>query len=529
MKDVRISQLPSLPTAVVQLLNMLANPDVVIDDVVEVLKTDPALSAKVLRAANASSLGVNRNITNLKRASILLGTKTVTTLSLSFTLAESSLQGDSEGDLFHTFWDQSLTTAIAASLLATKSGSQDSAEAFVIGLLLRVGRLGALYCAPQDYRECVASSLSKNASLDSIKLESIDSTCDELTEYLFRLWRLPDVFVQRLASVQEAAWQDRTQSPGVRTASARSASSGGRSAAETATTNMRAAAAMGDFFVGENAGIALAVIHELLDPILKGSEEQLDSLLSEVHDQFHVYEEIVRVDSSGLASPAEIHAQAMSQLFEIAIAPDGGVGDSHAGEPSETDWLRAQVHDLASKLAQDPLTSVHNRKYFDERLCRRVCAAQLLSEPVGILFIDINKFKEINDTYGHDVGDQVICEVGETLQQSLREKDLLARYGGDEFVVLSEVSAPQSLEIIGNRFQAALAERRIPCAGEPIQVSVSIGGAIGVPDGSPEFGKKLLRAADSAMYEMKRSCGNTVTIHDMLPKQVAEVVSTARS
>lgn len=499
------AQLPSMPGAVIKLLQMFSDPEVSIQEVVDTLKSDPALAGRILKAANSSSVAAKREVSDIRRAATVLGKKTVSTLALSFSLSDNSMQNGGAADLFRAFWTQSMVTGVAASVLAKKYGGIPADEAFLIGLLSRIGRLGAISFAPEDYIELAMVSERDGLSLDAISLPTLQLSCNELTLQYMRAWMLPRPFIAHVEDMQLAAARDRC---------------GHRPAAEhvddnsqqiTASTLLRVSSALGQFVVGENTGIALAAIHELLQPVLADHPEQLDLIVAQVMSEFERHGEMLELDTSRIGTPAELHARAMAHLTEIAIFPEAQVSSDEVDEVCEMVWLQRRVQDLTHQLSLDGLTSVYNRNYFDLRLEKLVAAARMGSSYVAVLFVDANEFKQVNDTYGHDVGDEVIRVIARTLQQGVRNRDVVARYGGDEFVILCEMNSFDGLKAQAERITRITDDLSVPCRGVSLRVSLAIGGAIGRPDGEPDFAERLLRLSDEAMYQAKQSRFNPVT------------------
>ncbi|MEA2176961.1 MAG: hypothetical protein QOG77_258, partial [Solirubrobacteraceae bacterium] len=147
----------------------------------------------------------------------------------------------------------------------------------------------------------------------------------------------------------------------------------------------------------------------------------------------------------------------------------------------------------------DDLTGLPNRRALADAANRVLSAAH--SAPVGLLVIDLNGFKELNDTLGHEAGDEVLRAVGVRLRAALRPDDMLVRLGGDEFAVLvPECGGPAGAELVGTKLLAAL-ERSFPVAGISVQIGASVGVAC-----HPEHGRdagELLKRADVAMYRAK--------------------------
>lgn len=167
--------------------------------------------------------------------------------------------------------------------------------------------------------------------------------------------------------------------------------------------------------------------------------------------------------------------------------------------------VTAQKH-LEEELRQaalfDPLTNLPNRRLLRDRVEHALIRRGRRGTGVAAVFVDLDGFKEVNDAFGHDVGDQVLVEVARRLAGRVRQSDTLARYGGDEFVMLLEdlVDRNQAREI-GGRILAAFTEP-VPTAAGEVPVSASIGIHVATDDDDYDA---LIRAADSAMYDAKRN------------------------
>ncbi len=167
----------------------------------------------------------------------------------------------------------------------------------------------------------------------------------------------------------------------------------------------------------------------------------------------------------------------------------------------------AQLYEAARNLADhDHLTGFYNHRYFHERLGEEIVRAQRSRSQVGVLMIDLDDFKLVNDTFGHLFGDRVLTWTAELIRSTLRASDVPARYGGDEFAVILPETDLEAARHAADRILSAF--RETPFHGEtrgPLPVGVSIGVASFPGDGrsAPE----LIAAADSALYRVKRSSG----------------------
>lgn len=170
--------------------------------------------------------------------------------------------------------------------------------------------------------------------------------------------------------------------------------------------------------------------------------------------------------------------------------------------------VRRRAHEQARKQADlDPLTGLYNRRAWNERLPPLEQQARLRGVPLSVLFLDLDRFKELNDRYGHEAGDATLRRLAQAMRAELREQDAVGRYGGEEFVVaLPGLDAARAARI-AERIRRRLQEQ----AGDAQGIASTV--SIGVADlGEGEDVAQLLRRADRAMYEAKSSGRNRVVV-----------------
>ncbi|PHR25674.1 MAG: GGDEF domain-containing protein [Hoeflea sp.] len=172
-----------------------------------------------------------------------------------------------------------------------------------------------------------------------------------------------------------------------------------------------------------------------------------------------------------------------------------------------TESLSVRSLSLEHAAVTDSLTGMYNRRYFDDALAEYLEAFGHINKPIGMVILDLDHFKKVNDTHGHDVGDKVLREVAECLQVFTRYHDVLARLGGEEFAILSPNITEQQLYSLSDRIRQAVSELRIVNGNVTLKVTVSAGLAIW--DGA-ETGEELYRRADKQLYEAKRQGRNRV-------------------
>jgi diguanylate cyclase (GGDEF)-like protein len=163
----------------------------------------------------------------------------------------------------------------------------------------------------------------------------------------------------------------------------------------------------------------------------------------------------------------------------------------------------------------DSLTGVYNRRYIDRRLLEEIARARRQQYPISFMYIDIDHFKRVNDTVGHGGGDEVLREVAARIKNELRASDALARFGGEEFVVLLIDANLESAAFVAERIRASVAGGMIVLSPElQMSVTVSIGVAcleVGTAEGEPEsVARHLIERADGLLYDAKENGRNRV-------------------
>ena len=167
----------------------------------------------------------------------------------------------------------------------------------------------------------------------------------------------------------------------------------------------------------------------------------------------------------------------------------------------------------------DPLTGVHNRRYFDQRLAEEVSLSLRQHKPLSCLFLDIDHFKRFNDNYGHQVGDRVLQDVAGVIKTQMRLSDVLGRYGGEEFAILLTNTAEKEAMDIAERIRHSVEAHRLELDNTTLNITLSAG--CSTLDTCPDHpcldatGEQLVAAADSALYEAKEGGRNRVSFNPL--------------
>ncbi len=163
----------------------------------------------------------------------------------------------------------------------------------------------------------------------------------------------------------------------------------------------------------------------------------------------------------------------------------------------------------------DPLTGVNNRRFLEQRINEELDRSLRTHQPLSCLFLDIDYFKCINDTHGHQAGDQVLSQVAGAIKKQLRSNDVLSRYGGEEFVALLSGSDESIALEIAERIRSSIEALLIQFGGQEIAVTISIGAATFIPGlnatkSVADTARELINTADAALYQAKNNGRNRV-------------------
>ncbi len=162
--------------------------------------------------------------------------------------------------------------------------------------------------------------------------------------------------------------------------------------------------------------------------------------------------------------------------------------------------LRSQLHEDSIR---DPLTKLYNRRFMDETLHRELLRAKRSDQPLSVIILDIDRFKQVNDEYGHDIGDQVLIELADQLSRSVRDEDIVYRYGGEEFVIILPGASLDAARERALSVSRDVRRVRVETSTQPIKITISAGVATYPEHG--ESSEKLLVQADKALYLAKQS------------------------
>lgn len=465
--------LPTLPVVALRIIELSNKPDASMTEISAEVSMDPALSAKFLRLAHSPLYQTRRSATNVRQAVSLLGTHAATMIALSFTLMGTFRVKEKKTDSApNHFWRRAMLSALSCRALGEECRVKKLDDLFLSGLLQDIGILVYEVMMPDEYAHINQPNLSHEALVDAER-EVFGAGHDEVGHWLLKQWNLPDYLA--LSCLAGHALTKQTEAMSTM-------------AACTAVSGLIA-----DQFLHPNdieASLRSAnAAHELLGL----SPENLCAVMEMVASRVPEAEELFDVHILGAA--------------EIS-----GVMD----EAKDLQMLRQlqKAKELENNAQRDSLTGAHNRGYLDVTLQREFDLASIHGWPLSVAMIDLDHFKNINDIYGHPVGDGVLITVVRALQGQLRPDDIFARYGGEEFlVVLPGTNLTNAVQLLSRLQETISGIEHVVDHETSFKITASIGILTHMEDGV-SFSRKedLIKAVDKTMYAAKRLGRNRIEI-----------------
>ncbi len=466
--------LPSLPAVAVKIIEMANDPDADIGTICQYISLDPVLSAKLLRTANTPLYKSRRVATNIRQAVSILGTHTVLVIALSFSLTYSLMKSklpDSSAAFNDTiFWRRSIASALAARALGEKLELNYLDDLFLAGLIQEIGILAFWVIMPEEYGKVFASTSDHDVLLNTER-ETFGAGHDELGYALLKRWHIPDyIALSCIASHSQPEPKN----------------------------------------LGPTLQSCLAVSRYLADYFLFPQETEKMAALNEAAQEWLAFDAHALID---VIKIMEVGLKAIEDLFEMSIHDPSEV-NGILSEAKELLMIHdlSRMRDLEDKSQRDGLTGAYNRTYFDETLRREFNLALQYNLPLTIAIIDLDHFKNVNDTYGHIAGDSLLAMVVKTVFDQIRQDDTLSRYGGEEFaLILPGTSLVASRNLI-IRLKDSIADIAYKFDGRStIRITASIGVA-GYHENTAHFRepRDLIKAADAALYAAKHAGRNRI-------------------
>jgi diguanylate cyclase (GGDEF)-like protein len=600
-------RLPSPSGTALAIVKLVQRDDATMPQIAQLIKTDPALSGRILRFVNSAAFGARRPIIDIQDAVMKMGMQAVRNFTLSLSLISNHSTGKCSSFDYTAYWAQSLAMAAATAAITARERTIAPEESFTLGLLSDIGRLAFATAWPEIYSNCL--DVAQGEQLLVMEREHFGIDHQELSLILLEDWGFPELFLDglRLKFDQERKYTPRVTRLASQLDFARQiacyclADEGYRA---FLFTDLKIQASLHNFgeialidFVGEifeewhewgklievnttaqnslpKASSAEAIL-SALDLLLIGddnsglrdlsrqlvkaghwvgtccSSESALHYVIENKPQMVIFNgcmksmdelalcKLLRASSFGKNLYLIMYAASESEDAQIT-AFDAGFDDYitntislrvllariRAGHRTvvlqlELEKESQDIQHYTAELAAanrrlrilantDILTSLPNRRYALERLEQEWAIAQRCKRPMSILMLDLDHFKSVNDSFGHDVGDLILSHAAKLMKGASRTSDIVCRLGGEEFLIIAPNTTGETALMLGERIRSVIEQNQHTklAQHQPMTVSIGIAGSM---DDKLDW-NVLMKLADQALYIVKHSTRNRVQL-----------------
>lgn len=496
--------LPSLPKVAVEVLRLAQADNASITDIADVIQQDPALTVKLLRVVNSSLFGMSRKISSLQQAMVVLGLRTVKVMVLSFSLVDAMEKGKSSSFDYAGYWRRSLTAAAAARLIAEHHNRGLLDEAFVTGLLCDIGTVAAFRCAREIYAPVLDDHDPTQETIQAAERRVLGLSHETIGADLLNRWGLPEATCSAVET-HHAAMTSPVPESGTQA---------------SLTKIIRAAALIADLFCSESR---LGHLDEVKRDIIEGlgiEETRLGEALEDLDKHVTETASLFALKIGNTRSYEDLQAEASAHLTRLTVAAEmerARTAEREQAARRQVEELNDQNRELAQRAATDELTGIANRAALDQRLREACDRAARESRPLGLIILDLDRFKKVNDTFGHRVGDEVLQRIGACLREMAAEDRFPTRYGGEEFAMVVTDPTAGAIRDLAEEIRLRVEEIRIPHGERTITITTSAGATHMASDGPTLEPGQLIELADRCLYEAKRRGRNRVVFTEAAP------------
>ncbi len=472
---------PSPSRVATEIIALARQPDIEMSTLATTIGRDPAMTAKVLRIASSAFYAQRRPSQNLKQALVVIGLNAALTLALSFSLVSSLRALRPLGIDYPRFWRRALLAATAARAFGEAARTGRTEDIFLAGLLQDIGVL-AIDRAARDFY----SKLQQPAShadwiaYETPQLGQDHASCSAM---LLKSWNLPGCICQAVG----ASHQPLTLPAD---------SDDGRFARCLALGSELAEGIVN----GDRTVLATLLAPRALN-LLGLNSDQLNAVVTRIVKLIPEIEEIYETHIIDADETENLLAEARELLAVRNLHALQEVSNLQA----TASVLLTRTEEAEDSSRRDALTGALNRAWLDRLLDREFTQAVVFGRDLSIAHVDIDHFKSVNEKFGTEVGDRVLINCARRIQSCVRDSDLVARFSGEEFMVVLPGADRDIAKQVAQRILSALAESDHDPAYEP-PITASIGLAIHTTRQRFPSRLALLEAADHALYAAKL-CG----------------------
>jgi diguanylate cyclase (GGDEF)-like protein len=495
IKDVT---LPSPPAIGLRILEAVKKGEASFEELARIIQVDPALTAKILQVANSSFYSMPNTVNTIEMALTVLGTNVAKNIALSFILPKDMNGTDSEGFNFTYFWKRAVTTAVAAELLASLLRYKNE-DLFVTALLQDIGILVLNLSRPYEYRQVLDEKRVTEASILLSEQKILGFDHQEVGAELLTKWGLPETISTMIRCHHRTDFPEEVRMP---------------------LNVLHWSTMLASIYYGSRSVDKVQMLKAEICPAFRIDAESIDILVDSVAQKSVEVFSFFEIDPGEMKPFSLMLQEANEELRRINLSYEQVVMQAKQAR-KKAEELAAELLEANTKLRdlafRDGLTGLYNYRYFQELLEIEVRRATRYHSPLSLILFDIDFFKNVNDSYGHPAGDEVLRCLAKLVTTTMRTTDIIARYGGEEFAVILPMTDLLGCKIFAERLRRQVEKMKAVVAGIPIRITISLGLTSSGVEMMSIDKSRMINAADAAMYQAKQKGRNRVDVMEMQP------------
>ena len=491
-------RIPSPPAIAIRILDMIRKDDFTFKDLALIIESDPALVAKILKMANSSYYRVAKQVNNIETALSVLGSHAVKNIALSFVIMSDLASTEDELFQFNLFWRRAITSAAAAELVADLVGLR-SQDIFISALMQDIGVIIFQTSMPNEYRLVLKENLAGQEPIHRIEERHFGFNHHELGAYLLKSWHLPESIY---SPILYQHWTNPIEDE-----------------YHTQKVILQLSDYLSSIYHGNQSVQKIREVHTIFDSVFDIRGECINELIDSVATKSITILSSFEVPSEDLRPFSQILQDVNEELNSLNTSYEYLVLELREAK-EKAEMLAHELQNANRKLLdlafRDGLTGLYNHRYFQEEMDRELDRSQRYQRSFSLIIFDIDHFKQVNDTYGHPAGDDVIIAISRMAEKSVRMSDILARYGGEEFAVILPEANFSDVKVVAERIRSDIENMSVTVNGIPLKVTVSVGYTSYRHVSHIKEKGPIISMADRALYTAKQ-CGRNAVFAMRLP------------
>jgi diguanylate cyclase (GGDEF)-like protein len=484
-------RLPSPPAIAIKILKAVREDDNSFKELAEIVMADPALVARIMTLANSSLYGLPKRVDSLAQATALIGTQNLKNIALSFVIVQEFQDATQGGFDLNLYWRRAISTAVAAEILAKNVGHKDH-DIFISALLQDIGVLIIFLSDAATFTEVLDKKRISGKSLCETEKELFGFDHTEISNHLLTTWSLPD-----------------TISGPIRYHHSKEPIEPYRNSALI----LNFADKISAMYHGTQSNKKAIEVRQGLKDIYQFQDEQIDRTVDAIGGKSREVMELFTIEPGDIKPFSQIMQEAIEELGRMNFSYEQLVLELKQAKQNAEQLainLKRANESLRELVFRDGLTGLYNHRYFQEVIESELQKSVRYKHPLSLLLIDIDYFKNVNDTFGHPAGDRVLKEISQIMLKLVRQNDIVARYGGEEFTVIMPETGKAGGKVLAQRVRRGIEQHQTKYNNQLITVTVSIG-LVSTDMANVEITRKaLIDRSDQVLYKAKRNGRNRI-------------------